>query len=44
MYQMIDWFIDWLIYFSQEHTGGGGSDNFPLRFCVQSVWEDFLIK
>ena len=24
MYQMIDWFIDWLIYFSQEHTGGGG--------------------
>ena len=22
MYQMIDWFIDWLIYFSQKHTGG----------------------
>ena len=31
MYQMIDWFIDWLIYFSQEHTvgGGGGVKIFP---------------
>lgn len=31
MYQMIDWFIDWLIYFSQEHTGGGGGVTISLK-------------